>query len=209
MRTLYFLAALLIGCGGLPRLNANARPAPPTETLAEAKRLYYEGIGGNKESILQSKRLFSDLALAEPGNLEVQAYRGSLMLLEAGSTWAVWKKYELSKTGMALLDEAVRADPSNLEVRFVRAATTMHLPKFFSREQQSKDDLRVIAKNAKSAVQNGKLDPRIAAAGLFFYAERVATEDERKPVLEEASRLAPDSPAGKEAFATLQKMRAK
>jgi len=179
------------------------------ETISQAKQLYYEGINGNKQSLEKSTRMFSDLASIEPDNPEVQAYHGSILLLQAGRTWAVWKKYELSKAGLASLDEAVRRAPSNLEVRFVRAATTMHLPSFFSRDQQSKEDLTIIAKGASTAVSKHELDARIAAAALFFYAERVVAPEDRKGVLEQAFSLAPDSPAGRGASLALQRMQNK
>jgi len=207
MRALVFVMAVLLIAGrGTPCAAIDSGDKPLTQGLTEAKRLYYDGIGGNKKSIEQSARIFSELSSAEPENAEVKAYRGSLMLLEAGKTWAVWRKYDLSKSGMTLLDDAVRQAPSNLEVRFVRAATTMHLPAFFSRDQQSKDDLSFIAKQASDAVRRGELDPRIAAAALLFYAQRVAKGEDRRAALEEATHIAPDSPAGKEAEGFLHKM---
>ncbi len=200
MRAFVFvMAVLLIAGGGTQCAAVDSGDKPLTQDLTEAKRLYYDGIGGNKKSIEQSARMFSELSSAEPENPEVKAYRGSLMLLEAGKTWAVWRKYDLSKSGMTLLDDAVRQAPSNLEVRFVRAATTMHLPAFFSRDQQSKDDLTFIAKQASGAVRREELDSRIAAAALLFYAQRVAKGTDQRSALEEAAHIAPDSPAGKEA----------
>ncbi len=200
------MAVLLIAGRGTPWAVAESGRELQAINLAEAKRLYYEGIGGNKKSIEQSARMFSELSSAEPENPEVKAYRGSLMLLEAGKTWAVWRKYDLSKSGMTLLDDAVRQAPSNLEVRFVRAATTMHLPAFFSRDQQSKEDLTLIAKQASVAVRKGELDPRIAAAALLFYAQRVAKGEDQRAALEQAAEIAPDSPAGKEAEGSLRRM---
>jgi len=207
MRLLFFvLLTLSLECSSA---FGAEREATAGEVLLEAKRLYYDGIDGNKQSLEKSTQMFANLASSEPDNPEVKAYRGSIMLLQAGRTWAVWKKYELSKAGLASLDEAVRLAPSNLEVRFVRAATTMHLPSFFSREQQSKDDLTFIAKQASVAVNNHELDSRLAAAALVFYAERAADPQERKAALEEAFRLAPESPAGKSAMRDLQKMQSK
>ena len=81
----------------------------------------------------------------------ITAYSGSLELLEAARTWAVWKKHTLSQEGLAQMDSAVNAAPDNLEARFVRALTTWHLPFFFHRKAQAESDLAAIAPRAEQA----------------------------------------------------------
>ncbi|MBS0278385.1 MAG: hypothetical protein JSR81_12250, partial [Proteobacteria bacterium] len=98
--------------------------------LARARELYYKGIKGDKNALRESDRLFARLHSAAPDRPVVQAYYGSLRLLEAGRTWALWRKNALSREGLQHLDQAVERSPGDLEVRFLRAATTYHLPGF-------------------------------------------------------------------------------
>lgn len=193
-----FLLCLLLISGKI------AAAAPEVDGLAGAKQLYYEGVAGNKSALKQSAARFTELAKQSPTNRTVQAYRGSLLLLEASQTWAMWKKYELSKQGLVLLDTAVEQAPDNLEVLFVRAATTRNLPGMFNRSAQSKDDLKYLAPKVEHAVHDGVLEAHIGAAALLFYAEDVATGDEKRSVLAAAATLSPQSHAGKTAAQALK-----
>ena len=173
--------------------------------MANAKALYYRAISGDEKARKQSATEFDRLARRDPDDPEVMAYRGSLELLEAGKTWAVWRKYDLSKEGIALLDAAVERAPENLEVRFVRAATTRNLPAFFNRAQQSKDDLKFLSDRVLDAAHNGQLAPALASAALYFYAKDVATGEQRINSLQMAVEIAPKSQAGIDAAKALGK----
>ena len=170
--------------------------------MKEAKALYYRAVAGDEKARKRSTEKFDRLASSNPDDAEVMAYRGSLRLFEAGKTWAVWRKYDLSKEGIALLDGAVDRAPDNLEVRFVRAATTRKLPAFFDRAEQSKDDLRFLAERISGAGK-GQLDPALASAALYFYAEDVVTGKRRIEALQLAMKIAPQSQAGEDAAKAL------
>lgn len=171
--------------------------------LKQAKNLYYRAVTGDESARKQSAAEFARLAESDPDDPEVMAYSGSLSLMEAGKTWAVWRRYEYSKKGITLLDEAVARAPDNLEVRFVRAATTRKLPVFFERRQQSKDDLAFLSTRVSSAARKGQLDPDLAAAALYFYAKDVATGEQKTKALQQAVKIAPESHAGVQAAAAL------
>ena len=194
--------ALFVLLTAMPACLAAADP--DVQQFARAKELYYKAITGDDKALHASSELLGDLATSAPTNPELMAYRGSIFLLQAGRTWAVWRKWELSKQGIEMLDGAVERAPENLEVRFVRAATTRHLPAFFQRSGQSREDLRFLAERAPEAAKRGQLDPRIAAAALLFYADDVATGEEQRTTLRTATQLAPDSPAGKAAAKQLK-----
>jgi hypothetical protein len=172
----------------------------PADLLLKAKQLYYSGIAGSSSDLSQSAQLFDQLT-ATSNDPSINAYRGSLLLLEAGQTLAVWKKSDLAKRGLTLLDDSVAAHPTNLEIRFVRAATTLHLPFFFKRRAQSCEDFRYIAPKAAEAAASRELDPRIAAGALFLYAKNCATDRvlPAEDAMRQAVVVAPDSPAGQAA----------
>jgi hypothetical protein len=204
-QTQFFMALALL-CSALSGYLSPCRAATAYDLagMSKAKALYYRAISGDESARKQSATEFDRLADHDPDNPEVIVYRGSLKLLEAGKTWAVWRKYELSKQGIILLDSAVERAPTNLEVRFVRAATTRKLPGYFDRTQQSRDDLVYLASRVAIAARQGELDPALASAALYFFAEDVATGEQKTKALREAVKIAPDSQAGLQAARALR-----
>ena len=69
------------------------------------------------------------------------------------------------------MDDAVSAKPENLEIRFVPAVATYHLPGFFHRREQSKQDFACVARRAVNAARTGAFEPQLAAASLYFRGE--------------------------------------
>jgi hypothetical protein len=173
-----------------------------TEQIRQAKDLYYQGIYGNKTAGEQSDKLFTKLHKQLPDDPLVTIYYGSLRLLEAQHTWALWKKNSLSKQGVQLMDNAVSAAPNDLEVRFVRAATDRNLPSFFGRKEQAQSDLDFIVQRAEVAVRQGSFEPRLAAASFLYYGELCKEQSHPKEAVgawKTAVRIAPESHAGHEA----------
>ena len=180
---------------------------PHAEQIRQAKAFYYQGIYGDKGAGEKSDKLFTELHQQLPNDPLVTVYYGSLRLLEAQHTWALWKKNSLSKEGVQLMDSAVRAVPDNLEVRFVRAATDRSLPSFFGRKQQIQSDLQFIVSRAEKAVHQDTFEPPLAAASFFYYGELCQEQSRPKDATDAwkaAARLAPDSHAGRAAASKLR-----
>jgi tetratricopeptide (TPR) repeat protein len=178
------------------RLFFFVSPASQT-TYEEARKLYYQGAEGDPSAYEDASKLFLQLYKSEPDSARVAVYYGSLRLLEASRSWAVWKKNSLSKEGLLLMDQAVRKAPNDLEVRFVRAATTRELPSFFDRRQQSDEDFAFVA----SHLDNHKLEPRLASASLYYYGLSLKEKGRREAAVmawRRAIEVAPDSRAARE-----------
>jgi hypothetical protein len=172
------------------------------EPIRRAKDLYYQGIYGDKAAGEKSDELFTELHKQLPNDPLVTVYYGSLRLLEAQHSWALWKKNLLSKRGVQLMDTAVSAAPNDLEVRFVRAATDRSLPAFFGRKQQLQSDLDFIVQRAEQAARQGSFDPRLAAASFSYYGDLCKEQSRPKDAREawkKAVRIASDSHAGRAA----------
>jgi hypothetical protein len=208
------LALLLISLSAASTLAATHGHSAPTdgqfgEPVDRARRLYYEGIAGNKEALAESDRLFTGLRQTAPASSLVRAYYGSHRLLAAAKAWAPWEKYALSKEGLTELDAAVASAPHETEVRFVRAMTTYHLPFFFGRRDQSAEDFAQLAEQAPQAVHAGKLPPSLAAAALYHHGvlrAEVSDLSSARGAWEQAAALAPDSVAGRDAAKQLNAM---
>ena len=172
--------------------------------------MYYQGIYGDRSAGAQSVELFTKLHEQAPKEPLVEVYYGSLRLLEAGRTWALWKKNSLSREGVGLMDEAVKAQPANLEIRFVRAATELRLPTYFGRKQQAENDLSAIVKTAEQEAKSGQFEPSLAAASFYYYGEtceETSKAAEAVAAWRAAVRIAPDSRAGHGAADKLKQVR--
>ncbi len=172
------------------------------DQLAAARASYYAGLEGNRTADAEARQRFEALTREHPHDPTVAAYAGSLQLLEAGRTWAVWRKHSLSTEGLEEMDAAVQMDPSDLEARFVRALTTWHLPFFFHRRQQAEDDLLYLGPRAEGAARSGALPPPLAAAALDYWGQVLADRnhsDEAHRAFVAAVRVDPGSPGGQDA----------
>jgi hypothetical protein len=199
-RVILFLFAAAMIC---------ADPAFPTEQYSKARALYYKGSEGDKDAYEQSARLFAALHIERPDDPRVRAYYGSVRLWEASHIWALWKKNSLSKEGIQMMDSAVQTDPQNLELRFVRAVTDYSLPSFFHRREQAAQEFTFLAAKAHEAARTGKLEPRLAAASLYFHGvflRDAADKGGAAAAWKEAIVIAPQSRAARDSTEELRKL---
>jgi tetratricopeptide (TPR) repeat protein len=193
----------------IPFVLASLTLTAASDEFNKARTLYYRGSDGDKTAYEQAAKLFDALHARNPTDPRIEVYTGSLRLWEAAHTWALWKKNTLSKEGIAMIDSAVEADPQSLEVRFVRAVTDYSLPSFFHRRKQSDQDFTRLAAHAPIAASDGKLEPRLAAASLYFHGLflRESSQDEAaKDAWREAISVAPDSRAARDSAEELKKL---
>lgn len=189
-------------------LGEHREPAGPA--MSEVRTLYYAGAAGDDKAREQGARMLEELARSHPQNPLVTAYLGSVRLMESGRTLAVWRKGRLAKEGLTALDKAVAQAPENLEVRFVRAVSTFHLPGMFRREEQCREDFAWLAARAESAAESGELERRLAAAALFHHGvlrERSGDAGGARSAWMAAARIGPETPAGRDAAAKLKPQR--
>jgi tetratricopeptide (TPR) repeat protein len=172
------------------------------QRLAEARLQYFADLEGNHATAEKARASFAALAKDFPGDPVVDTYTGSLELLDAARTWAVWDKRRLANEGLAKMDQAVERAPDNLEARFIRAASTWHLPFFYKRRDQSASDFTYIAPRAEAAVKQGTLPPELGAAALDYYGQVLSDRSDNhgaKQAFEAAIRIDGTSPGGRDA----------
>jgi hypothetical protein len=169
--------------------------------LAEARRAYFADLEGQHGADDRARQQFAALAAERPNEPVVDAYLGSLDLLESARTFAVWRKHALAADGLEKLDGAVNRAPDNLEARFVRALTTWHLPFFFHRKEQAEQDLGFIGPRAEQAARQGSLPAPLAAAALDYWGQVLADRDggQAREAFLAAVRVDPGSPGGEDA----------
>jgi hypothetical protein len=177
------------------------------QRLAEARTQYFAYLQGNRSAGDKARAMFTTLSRDHPGNSVVDAYSGSLELLDAAHTWAIWDKRRLANEGLAKMDQAVNRAPGDLEARFIRAASTWHLPFFYKRREQAANDFTFIAPRAEAAVAEGTLPPQLAAAALDYYGQVLIDRSDShgaKQAFEAAARVDGTSPGGRDALKRLR-----
>jgi hypothetical protein len=177
------------------------------QRLAEARQQYFAGLEGDRAAAAKAQVSFAALSRDFPGDPLVEVYSGSLELLDAAHTWAIWDKRKLADEGLEKMDQAVNRAPDDLEVRFIRAASGWHLPFFFKRRAQAADDFAFIAPRAESAVAKATLPPELAAAALDYYGQVLIDRSDNngaKQAFEAAVRIDGSSPAGRDASKRLR-----
>ena len=172
-----------------------------------ARARYYEAIDGRDAAWHEARALFTKLREVSSDDAKVLAYAGSIELKEASRVLAPWNKGKLAKAGLELLDDAVKRAPEDLEVRFVRAASTFQLPGLFHRREQSEADFAWIARRLSST---GNLEPRLAAAALYHHGlvrERSGDPQGARTAWQEAVRLGQGTRPALDAGRRLQSVR--
>jgi hypothetical protein len=174
--------------------------------LAEARTQYFAYLQGNRAAGEKARATFKTLSHDFPGNSVVESYSGSLELLDAAHTWAIWDKRRLANEGLAKMDQAVNRRPDDLEARFIRAASAWHLPFFFRRREQAASDFSFIAPRAEAAAAKGILPRELAAAALDYYGQVLRDRSDShgaKQAFEAAVRVDGNSPGGRDALKRL------
>lgn len=172
------------------------------QRLTEARREYFADLQGSRAAAVKARAGFGALAHDYPGNPVVEAYSGSLELLDAARTWAIWDKRRLANEGLQKMDQAVNRAPGDLEARFIRAASTWHLPFFYKRREQAASDFAMIGPQAEAAAAKGILPPELAAAALDYYGQVLIDRSDShgaKQAFEAAVRIDSASIAGRDA----------
>ncbi len=143
-----------------------------------------------------------------PGRSVVEVYSGSLELLDAARTWAIWDKRKLANEGLAKMDQAVNRAPGDLEARFIRAASTWHLPFFFKRRAQAADDFTLYCSAGRGRGGEGALcRPSWRPRPSTIYGQVLIDRSDNhgaKQAFEAAVRIDSSSPAGRDALKRLR-----
>lgn len=201
LRNITLLATVTLAAGICPGFQ------PDSPSFERAKQLYLRAVEGDGDAAREASKLFSGLHSQSPGDPLIRAYFGSLQLLESGRTLLPWKRAKLAKEGLNALDGAVMLAPEGLEVRYLRAISLFHLPRFFKREQQSAEDFAYLATRVTVALRNGALDPRFAASALYhhgIFLQRHGRKKEAAEFWRAATQTAPQSRAAAQAAEQLK-----
>jgi hypothetical protein len=177
-------------------------PRDPALRFERARLDHLAGVDGDEDAAERAEEALAALAEERRGDARVAAWLGSARLLHAKRAWAPWTKGALAEEGLALLDDAVRRAPEDLEVRFLRAVSTYALPFFYERGEAAAADFAAVSGGAEAAVRAGRLEPAIAAAALFFHGvlrEEGGDPGAARDAWRRAARAGPGTPHARSA----------
>jgi len=173
------------------------------DRLSHARNAYFRVVTSNDETADRlAHEALDQLDREYPGDPVVKAYRGSLQLLDAAHNWAIWNLRKQTNEGLALLDQAVFEGPKEPEARFIRAATSWHLPGFYRRRAQCEADFELLSERAEEDARLGKLPPELAAASYNYWGQILVARKNiagARSAFGTALRIAAQSPGGLDA----------
>ncbi len=179
--------------------------------LSAARTAYFKVITQNDQAADgQAHEALAEFERAYPGDPVAKAYHGSLELLDAAHSWAIWNLHKQAADGLSLLDAAVAEAPDEPEARFIRAATSWHLPGFYHRKAQCEADFQLLAGRAEQDAREGKLPPELAAATYNYWGQILVGRNDTsgaRTAFQTAVRIAPQSPGGLDAGKRLGQLR--
>lgn len=77
----------------------------------------------------------------------LHAYRGALMTMQSRIVKGIKNKKMLFKDGVALMENAVKKEPNNIEVRTIRLSVQENAPKFLKYNKNIEEDKNFILTN--------------------------------------------------------------
>ncbi len=103
----------------------------------KAVHLHQLAINGDKQAAKQAYDLLKKIRLQTVNNALVDAYFGSSSALIARDHPDLMEKMNLAKRGLKALDNAVKADPNNVEIRILRGNVAYRLPEMYFRRTKT------------------------------------------------------------------------
>jgi len=95
----------------------------------------------------QAPEVYELFLKVENPSAKVLAYRGALEAILTRTTYNVFKKVNYLKKSKKSFEEAVKKDPNNLEIRFMRLAVEHEIPDFLGMSENIESDREFVIKN--------------------------------------------------------------
>jgi tetratricopeptide (TPR) repeat protein len=180
------------------------------QKLAAARTAYFRVITSSDHAAdIAAHKALAELEDAYPDDPTAEAYHGSLELLDAAHNWQIWNLHRQATDGLSRLDDAIQHAPDDPEARFIRAATSWHLPAFYHRRQQCEEDFAWLAQRAQSDAHSGKLPPELAAASMNYWGQILVLRKDfssAKSAFLQAIQISPQSPGAQDAARRLRNL---
>ena len=154
------LSLFLLAAGAAGRSSAEEK---------EIRELYRRGLAGDKEAVEQCIVRLEAAIKSQPDDQLARVYLGSAYTLRSRDMGFGPKKLKVLRQGVAVMDEAVAAAPSDPKIRLARALTTSALPGILGYAAASRKDfveLADLADRTPEKFEKGDLQIIYYQAGL-------------------------------------------
>lgn len=108
-------------------------------------RLQYPNAVENSELVSQMDEMFAATGSESEGVL--LAYKGAISTLKAKFAKQKDEKKEFFKTGVALIEAALKSDPDNIEIRYIRLSVQQNSPRFLGYHRNIEEDKAFVLNN--------------------------------------------------------------
>ncbi|SRR5690606_3770302 len=114
------------------------------QDLKEIRAQYPKAV----ENAEATNKLVGELANVNSSSKSVLlAYKGAILTLKAKFSKKKNEKKEFFKEGISLIESAVKTEPSNIEIRYIRMGVQENSPKFLGYHKNIEEDKKFILKN--------------------------------------------------------------
>lgn len=110
------------------------------QNIAEIRDAYYEA----SKSKQNAEKFYNELSKYNKNNSVILAYKGAALALKSKYTFNKKDKKDFFVSGVKLIENAVKEEPQNLEIRLVRLSIQENTPKFLKYKSNLEEDKKLI-----------------------------------------------------------------
>lgn len=134
-------------------------------------RIYYLQAAGNETAANN----LHDLTKNKTNEI-LNAYHGASLAIKAKYAWNPYKKLENVNAGLTILNKAVNAKSSDVEIRFLRFSVEENLPAIVPGVRHCDEDKKTILTNLK------KEHPFYSTIRAYMLGSKLLSSDEKKKI---------------------------
>ncbi len=108
---------------------------------------YKNAVKSKEIAVLLNKKLAK---VTKGNNKTLVAYKGATLTLLSKQQKAIKNKKPFFKNGVSLIEYAIKKEPNNIEIRFIRLSIQQNIPKFLKYNKHITEDKKFVLSKLKS-----------------------------------------------------------
>lgn len=145
-----------------------------SQSILDIRKQFHDAVM-SPDQTKEFRKFLNESELSTP---TVNAYRAVSEAMMARIVWNPLSKFKQVLKYADMMEEAVKSDIDNIEIRFLRLSIEYNIPKFLGMSKNMDEDTNMIVRNL-SNVQDMNLDPSYGRYILsFLETTKLCTEQE-------------------------------
>lgn len=173
--------------------------------MEKGKSYYEKAAAGDEAAAEKAYECFDKAFSLDSGNAVALVYRGAVMVQRAQFSWWIPTKFSRVKQGGHDMDWAVSMAPNDMNVRLMRAMTSLTLSGIFSKLRTAIEDFDVLLANAELPKQTFELQ-----SAIYYYSGLAYRRDDQigkaKSCFQKAVFILPGSETAEKAKEELKEL---